>query len=151
MKRIIFLAAIAGLLLTTSGCSNGFLRGGNDCCGSTSSGLFSGGLLPTNFLHDGPVRQWLRGDACDSCNIPAGQITYDSGFDSSCVNGDCGVVTSPVYAGSVSGPVIQQPVSNYYPSYDEGALPTGGINTINESEFFGGIGDNIELPPLSGN
>ena len=164
MKRIIFLAAIAGLLLTASGCSNGFLRGGligggNDCCGSTSSGLFSGGLLPTNFLQDGPVRQWLRGDACDSCNIPAGQITYDSGFDSSCVDGSCGGVTSPVYSGNISGPIVQQPVSNYYPSYNEGALPVGSfdggsstnMNGISESEFFGGMGDNIELPPLSGN
>ena len=157
MKRIIFLAAIAGLLIATSGCSNGLLRG-NDCCGSTNSGLFGGSILPSNFLHDGPVRRWLRGDACDSCNVPAGQITYESGFDSSCVDGSCGGVTSPVFAGSVSGPVVEQPVANYYPSYDEGVLPvsggsgTTGIGTgINESQFFGGVGDNIELPPLMGN
>jgi len=167
MKRILFLAAITGLLLATSGCSNGFLRGGligagNNCSGTTGSGLFGGGVLPSNFLQDGPVRQWLRGDACDSCNIPAGQITYDSKFDSNCETGFCGDVTSPV----ISGPVMTAPATNYYPSYNEslppmpsispmdgqsGIGPMDGMGGINESQFFGGANDSIELPPLSGN
>lgn len=156
MKRILFMAAIAGLLLATSGCSNGFLRGGligagNDCCGSTGSGLFSGSVLPSNFLKDGPVRQWLRGDACDSCNVPAGQITYDSGFDSDCTDGNCYGATSPVISGPVSGPIISQPATNYYPSYGAGAVQMDSASGINDSEFFSGMGDSIELPPLSGN
>lgn len=176
MRRILFFVAITGLLFATSGCStsNGLLGGGlnSGCntCGNTSSGLFGGGLLQSNFLQDGPVRQWLRGDACDTCNAPAGQITYDSGFDSSCSS--CGSVSSPI----VSAPTT----TNYYPSYSEQtpiydgssysepvyggttygeSLPTipsvgpieGNIGTgINESQFFGGANDSIELPPLSG-
>ena len=165
MKRIIFLAAITGFILATSGCSNGPLSGvmgaGNNCGNGCSNGLFGGSVLPSNFLSDGPVRQWLRGDACDSCNVPAGQITYDSGFDSSCES--CGTVSSPV----VSGPITSAPATNYYPSYNENypsydeSLPpissagpiegTNGIGGISESQFFGGANDNIELPPLLGN
>jgi len=164
MKRIFFFIAITGLLLATSGCSTnsgllgGGLNSGCNTCGHTSGGLFSGGLLRSNVFQDGPVRQWLRGDACDSCNVPAGQITYDSGFDSSCTN-----------CGTVSSPVISAPTTNYYPSYSEpvldgtsygeslplvpsvgpieGTSATGGIS---ESQFFGGANDSIELPPLSG-
>ena len=160
MKRILIIAALAGLCLATTGCSNGFLRGGlingcNDGCNTSSGGLFSGNMLPSgDFFKDGPVRQWLRGDACDTCSIPAGQITYDSGFDSSCDT--CGQVGSPVVSGpftsnSVSGPIVSQPAVNYYPSYDEGAISTGGLNSVNESQFFGDGLDSIELPPLNGN
>lgn len=170
MKRILFFVAITGLLLATSGCStsNGLLGGGlnSGCntCGNTSSGLFGGGLLKSNFLQDGPVRQWMRGDACDSCNMPAGEITYDSGFDSSCQN--CGNVSSPI----MSAPVMSAPATNYYPSYDEPvyggtsygeslpAMPSigpigenSGVGSINQSQFFGGANDSIELPPLMGN
>jgi len=164
MKRIIFLAAITVLLFATSGCSNGPLSGvigvGNNCGNGCSNGLFGGSVLQSNFLKDGPVRQWLRGDACDSCNMPAGQITYDSGFDSTCESGYCGEVSSPVMSSPVmSGPVMSAPATNYYPSYNE-SLPmssvgpiegTHGMGGINESQFFGGTSDNIELPPLSGN
>ena len=167
MKRILFFVAITGLLLASSGCSTnsgllgGGLNSGCNTCGNSSSGLFGGGLLQSNFLQDGPVRQWFRGDACDSCNMPAGQITYDSGFDSSCQS-----------CGNVSSPVISSPATNYYPSYSEPvydgtsygetsygeslpALPSvgpiGGSGSINESQFFGGANDSIELPPLMGN
>jgi len=165
MKRILFLTAIALLLTATSGCSNGLLSGGligggNDCCGTTSNGLFGGGgILQSNFLKDGPVRQWLRGDACDSCNVPAGQITFDSGFDSSCESGNCGGfgVSSPVVTGFPpidSAPVVSSPVTNYYPSHDQGVVvqpdSLNGFNGISESEFFGSTDDSLELPPLSG-
>ncbi len=163
MKRILFFIAITGLLLASSGCSTnsgllgGRLNSGCNTCGN-SSGLFSGGLLRSNMLQDGPVRQWLRGDACDSCNVPAGEITYDSGFDSTCTS-----------CGNVSSPIMSAPSTNYYPSYDQPvhsgtsygeslpAMPaigpidgTSGVGGINESQFFGGANDSIELPPLSG-
>jgi hypothetical protein len=150
MKRILLFAALAGLLLATSGCSNGFLRGGligagNSSCGTTGSGLFGGNVLPTGFLKDGPVRQWLRGDSCDSCNVPAGQIQL-GGLDSTCESGLCSGVPTPV----VSGPILSnvpssQPAVNYYPSYDAG-VPQ--VNGVSESEFFGGVSDGVELPPL---
>lgn len=167
MKRILFFIAITGFLLASSGCStnSGLLGGGlfnNGCnnCGN-SSGLFGGGLLRSNMVQDGPVRQWLRGDACDSCNVPSGQITYDSGFDSTCDT-----------CGSVSSPIMSAPTTNYYPSYNQQSQPsyggtsyneglpampaigplegTSGVGPINESQFFGGANDSIELPPLSG-
>lgn len=153
MKRIILIAAIFGLLLATSGCSNGFLRGGligagRDCCGASGNGLFGGNVLPSNFLQDGPVRQWLRGDACDSCNVPAGQISIDSGLGANCEGGNCFGATSPVISRSVPGPVVSQPAANYYPSFDQNATP---LNSLNENQFFDGVSDNVELPPLIGN
>lgn len=159
MKRILLLAALTGLLLATSGCSNGFLRGGligagNGGCNTTSGGLFGGNMLNSDFLKDGPVRQWLRGDACDSCNIPAGQIGFSGGLDSSCESGLCGSGVSPVLSGPVvpnpvvTGSPVLQPATNYYPSYDVGSPQIDGVS---ESEFFGGINDSIELPPLNVN
>lgn len=159
MKRIVILAALAGLLMATSGCSNGFLRGGligagNDCRGTSGNGLFGGNMLNSNFLNDGPVRQWLRGDACDSCNIPAGQIGFGGAIDSNCESGLCGTAGSPVLSGPIlSSPVVTgspviQPSTNYYPSYDVGSPQIDGIS---ESEFFGGVNDSIELPPLNVN
>ena len=164
MKRILFFLAITGLLLVTSGCStNGRLLGrglnsGCNTCGNSSGGLFGGGVFQSNILQDGPVRQWLRGDACDTCNVPAGEITYDSGFDSTCTS-----------CGNVSSPVMSAPTTNYYPSYDQPvhsetsygeSLPmmpsvgpidgTNGNGGISESQFFDGANDSIELPPLSG-
>lgn len=164
MKRILFFIVITGLLFVTSGCSTnngllggGLLNGGCNTCGN-ASGLFGGRLLRSNFLQDGPVRQWLRGDACDSCNVPSGEISFDSGFDPSCTT--CGNVSSPV----ISAPTT----TNYYPTHSEpglganfgetlpalpsiapvdGAVGTGGIS---ESPFFGGANDSVELPPLSG-
>jgi hypothetical protein len=165
MKRILFFVAMTGLLLATTGCSTsggllgGGLNSGCNTCGNAGSGLFGGGLLQSDIFQDGPVRQWLRGDACDSCNVPSGQITYDSGFDSNCQS-----------CGAASSPVMSAPATNYYPSYDQpvyeetsydSSLPTlpsvgplegnSGVGSINESQFFGGASDNIELPPLMGN
>ena len=164
MKRILFFIVITGLLFVSGGCStnNGLLGGGlvnsgfNNC--GNASGLFSGRLLRSDILQDGPVRQWLRGDACDSCNVPSGQISFDSGFDPSCTT-----------CGNASAPVISTPTTNFYPSHGtpalggtnfgeslpslpsiapiEGTIGTGGIS---DSPFFGGGNDSVELPPLSG-
>jgi len=93
MKRFSMMLLMSVLVAGASGCScgNGLFGGACSPLGGASLGGFgsnigssfgqSQGILPS--LQDGPVRRWLRGDACDTCNVPAGQITFDSSFDSS--------------------------------------------------------------------
>ena len=168
MKRFFMMLLLAAIVAGTSGCSTtgsgGF--GSGFATFKNNMGISHGNVLPSMFA-DGPVRRWFRGDTCDSCNVPAGQITYDTGFDSSCTTGTCTPpVGEPVYGVPTS---IGAPVSTgYTPVYGEvpveSSIPdlnmgyqgqtfssdpysNGNLNNFN-GQVFDGVADSIEIPPM---
>ena len=129
MKRLVITSVIVATL-TLSGCAGGFL-GSSNCSTSSSPGLFeSGGLFS-----DGPVRRFLRGDSCDECNAPAGQLQAppcDPCFDTSTIvpNGNWALPSAP---GAV------QPVTSFYSDSGLSSAPF-------EQEVLPG---ELTLPPAS--
>lgn len=146
MKRIPLFIVAAAVIAGTSGCCcNGVL---SNPLGSVRStfGLPQDGLIRP-LLQDGPVRRWMRGDACDTCNVPAGQISFDGGFDSSCESGNCNAppaapMGQPVY-GSVPTPVT----SGYPPLYSEGSVD-GSMGLEYQGDVYSGSSDGIVIPPM---
>ena len=65
MKQLVLLVAVAAMLAMTSGCANG------------------------------PMRQWFKGGACNSCQPPCGQ-PYGCGTNTAtgCESGTCGAPAS---------------------------------------------------------
>jgi len=75
MKRLVTLAACLATL-TLAGCSSGVFGGGlfsNICKPSCNSS--AGTFGSSSLLSDGPLRQFMRGAACDACNGAAGQVS----------------------------------------------------------------------------
>lgn len=158
MKRLMMMLLVTVLLAGTSGCSCGGLFGGS--FGSRMGNLRnsfgqSQGILPS--LQDGPVRRWLRGDSCDTCSVPAGQITYDSGFDSSCETGLCNPpIAEPVYGGSAPAAVPTPVTSGYAPVYGdvpvESSVPDLNMGYSNapydSTDVYGATSDGLVIPPL---
>lgn len=153
MKRLVTMAACLAML-TFTGCASGILGGGlfgggcNSGCNS-SPAMFGGGGL----LSDGPVRQFLRGDACDSCNAAAGQVAPGYGAPTCDACGSA-VPASDPYAlpvgnnfGSVDnfGGTISQPTTSFYPS-DAGvslgqpALQNSGVTPLDPGAIYGAAG-----------
>lgn len=142
MKRLVTLAACLAML-TFTGCAGGILGGGlfNNGCNSgcnSNRGLLGGNGL----LSDGPVRQFFRGDACDSCNSAAGQIApaYSAPACDTC-NG----ISSDPYALPAGSVPTSQPVSSFYPSNSgvslgQPVLNDGGVSTIDPGVIYGGAG-----------
>jgi len=130
-SRPLVITSVIVATLTLSGCAGGFLGSSN--CGTTSSspGLFeSGGLFS-----DGPVRRFLRGDSCDECNAPAGQLQAppcDPCFDTGTIvpNGNWALPSAP---GAV------QPVTSFYSDSGLSSAPF-------EQEVLPG---ELTLPPAS--
>lgn len=176
MKRIFLVLLATCFVAGTSGCSCSGVAGGgfgsrlsnfgsnfgnnfSGNLGSNFGGGFGGsqGALPS--LQDGPLRRWLRGDACDSCNVPAGQITFDSGFDTSCSTGLCNAPVGETVLGAPivppSSPVTTgyAPLSNEIPLESSGQ-PVGppvigfGNEPFNATDIYGGGSDSIVIPPL---
>jgi len=159
MKRLVTLAACLAML-TFTGCASGILGGGlfNNGCNSghnSRPALFGGGGL----LSDGPVRQFLRGDACDSCNAAAGQVAPGYGIPRCDACG--GVAPSDPYAmpavGTVGNVGIGQPTTSFYPS-DSGVslgqpmLQDSGVTPIDPGAIYGsadamGVTDGLSEPP----
>lgn len=151
-------------MLTFTGCASGILGGGlfgSGCdsgCNISPSSMFGGGGL----LSDGPIRQFLRGDACDSCNAAAGQVAPGFGAPTCDACGSA-VPASDPYAlpvgnnfggvnnfgvdnfGGVNnfGGTISQPTTSFYPS-DAGvslgqpALQHSGIAPLDPGAIYGG-------------
>ncbi len=166
MKRFLMMALLTVLVTGVSGCSCGGLSGGG--CGSPFSNLGSNfgsnfgssqgqGILPN--LSDGPVRRWLRGDSCDTCNVPSGQTSFDSGFGTSCESGLCNApVGESVFGAPIPSSVgVPTPVTTgYAPVY--GNLPVestapvldqGYINSpYTTPDSYGGTSDGLVIPPL---
>ena len=161
MKRILMMVLLSVLVTGVSGCSCGGLTGGG--CGSPFGNLGSniGGsqsILPN--LSDGPVRRWLRGDSCDTCNVPAGQTSFDSGFNSSCESGLCNApVGETVFGAPIPSSVgVPTPVTTgYAPVYEnlpvESTAPVldqGYIDSPYSSpNLHGGTSDGLVIPPLA--
>ncbi len=159
MKRFLMMVLLSALVTGVSGCSCGGLSGG---CGSPFSNLGSNlgssqGILPS--LSDGPVRRWLRGDSCDTCSVPAGQTSFNGGFDSSCESGLCNAPTGESVIGAPlpSSVGVPTPVTTgYAPVY--GSLPVestapvldqGYIDSPYSSpDMYGGTSDGLVIPPL---
>ncbi|QEG21465.1 hypothetical protein [Mariniblastus fucicola] len=146
MKRLVTLAACLAML-TFTGCANGILSGGlfNRGCDSRP-GLFGGNGL----LSDGPVRQFLRGDACDSCNAAAGQVAPGYAVPT-CDACGAGVPTDP-YAMPVGAAPVAQPATSYYPSNGGGVslgqpmFENPGVGPIDQGVILGtpGMIDSID-------
>jgi len=182
MKRFLMIVLLSVLVTGVSGCSCGGLSGNG--CGSPFGNIGSGfgsnlgssfgssqGILPS--LSDGPVRRWLRGDSCDTCNVPSGQTSFDVGFDSTCESGLC---NAPIGENVFGAPIpssasVPTPVTTgYAPVYDslplESAAPTLDAGYLNAplnapvsapysspdvyggSSVYGGTSDGLVIPPL---
>lgn len=165
MKRFLMMVLLSVLVTGVSGCSCGGLSGGG--CSSPFSNLGSGfgssqGILPS--LSDGPVRRWLRGDSCDTCNVPSGQTSFDSGFGSGCETGVCNapigesVFGAPIPSSAFPGSVgVPTPVTTgYAPVY--GNLPVESSAPVLDQGYIdspysspnlnGGTLDGLVIPPL---
>ncbi len=155
MKRLVTLAACLAMLTFTgcaSGICGGLFGGSNSSCNSRPS-LFSGGGL----LSDGPIRQFMRGDACDSCNSAAGQILPGMATGSAPTCNACGsVVPNDPYAVPMGAPMAQ-PATSYYPSdsgvslgqpviHDHGSIADPGA-IIGSQGAFDGFDSNMSEPP----
>ena len=142
MKKLSLLA-VCIFILSLSGCANGLLSGcGNSC---NQGGLFSGGMFQGNGpLADGPVRQWLRGDECNTCNPAAEQLGQpaacgcDSNVSATCAacgqgvanNGMGDAFAQPMMGQPIMGqPVTGQPMINQQFGQPTISGPTGG--TVN--------------------
>ena len=167
MKRLVTLADCLAML-TFTGCANGILGGGlfsNGCnsgCNSRPS-LFGGNGL----LSDGPVRQFLRGDACDSCNSAAGQVMPGYGVPAysapTCDACGGGVPADPyaIPSGAIpaGGIPMGQPTTSFYPS-DAGVslgqpiLNGSSVSPLDPGAILGGaVGGSIDslTEPPTGN
>lgn len=156
MKRLVILATCLAML-TFTGCANGLLGGmfGNPGCNSRPTLFRSGGLLS-----DGPVRQFLRGDQCDSCNAHAGQMQL--GGTPTCDACGAAVPADP-YAMPTS-PMQLQPATSFYPNnggvaLDEPFLPNAGMVSpltpmapMNDTlPSFNSMDGNLTEPPFNMN
>lgn len=114
-------------------------------------------------LSDGPIRQFLRGDACDSCNSAAGQVMpgYAAPAYSSPTCDACGGVPADPYAIPSGSIPMGQPTTSFYPS-DAGVslgqpvLNGSGVSPIDPGALYGGaaIGgsiDSLTEPPAGMN
>jgi len=188
MKRFLMIVLLSVLVTGVSGCSCGGLSGSG--CGSpfgniggnlgssfgsnigSSLGSSSQSILPS--LSDGPVRRWLRGngvrgDSCDTCNVPSGQTSFDVGFDSTCETGLCNApIGENVFGAPIPSAVsVPTPVTTgYAPVYDslplETTAPTLDAGYLNApvsapysspdvyggSSVYGGTSDGLVIPPL---
>ena len=135
MKRLVTLAACLAML-TFSGCAGGICGGlfsgvGNSGCGSPGLlGGSSGGLCgPNGLFSDGPVRQFLRGDACDTCNAAAGQVSPGFGATQSFGAATCdacgGIAPDNSFAPSGSFAPGGSFPGAIAPSSDPFAIPSG--------------------------
>ena len=168
MKRLLTLAAFLAIL-TLTGCSNGILGGGcNTGCSSTPSTFGNGGLFS-----DGPIRQFMRGDACDSCNAHAGQVSAGSApFCNSCsspsgdpfanpVNVPIGNVMNAPFGNPVGAPIsqpgISQPGNSFFrgdtgaslgqPIMQDGGFPAADPGSIGTDAGFGAFDTSFAEPP----
>ena len=150
MKRLVTLAACLAML-TFTGCANGVLGGGmfsNGCnsgCNSGSS-LFGG----KSFFSDGPIRQFLRGDACDNCNAAAGQVMPGfaaPSFGSPSCDACGGIPADPfaISSGSISsGPFASE-------AFPSGAISQGVPMAQPTTSFYpGDAGVSLGQPVLDG-
>ena len=181
MKRFFMMLVLAAIVAGTSGCAtssncpsphaqgNGF--GSNFARFKDNLGIPHGNVIPS-LIADGPVRRWFRGDSCDECNVPAGQISFDNGFDSSCTTGACNPPSGePIYGvpSSIGAPVNtgytpiygEVPMESSVPDlnmgyqgqsfssdpYSVGNFSDGNVNNYN-GPVFDGVADSIEIPPM---
>ena len=145
MKRLVTLAACLAMLGFT-GCAGGTFSGG-----LFNSGCNSGCNSSPGLLSDGPLRQFFRGDACDSCNSAAGQLspTFSGSAAPSCdtCNGipsgvsTGGFVSDPYAIPADSFPTAQPATSFYTP---DGGVPVGqpaiqdsGVTPIDPGSIYG--------------
>ena len=171
MKRLVTMAACLAML-TLTGCAGGILNGGlfnggNSGCnsGSGTFGASGGGLLS-----DGPLRQFMRGDACDSCNSAAGQLSpsYSAPIATGCDTCNGGVPVGigqgfdPYATPSISYPNAQPATSFYTPeagvSLGQPEIGSPGVSSIDPggiydaAEAFGGtIDGGLSDPPTGVN
>jgi len=146
MKRLVTaLACLA--MLAFSGCAGGILGGTcNSGCNDRPSLFGSGGLFA-----DGPVRQFMRGDACDTCNAAAGQVFPQQGPTCDA----CGTIVNGGGYSLPPAPVASQPTTSFYPNesinapfpqqhFDSGTS-LGPID--NSSILPGSLGTDLTMPP----
>ncbi len=166
MKRLFYLTVCVAVL-ALSGCANGLTSCGSNTC--NQGGLFSGGLFSGNGpFADGPVRQWLRGDECDTCNAPAGQPLCDSNTAATCSSCGQAAPMNDVYAQPAMGgqminqPMINQPMMNQpmmnqpitgQPGFDAYSQPVqnGTVNSFypdyGGQSMDGGLGGSSNIVP----
>lgn len=152
MKRLVIAAACLAML-TFSGCAGGILGGlCNNGCNNSSPSLFGNGGL----FADGPVRQFMRGDACDSCNSAAGQIVPQHG--PTCDS--CGSIVPNGGYTLPTAPPTSQPATSFYPgetvhgSFPQQHFHDGGVGlpglppaADNSAIPFGSLGTDLTVPP----
>ena len=158
MKRLVIASACLAML-TFCGCAGGILGGlCNNGCGNNSPSLFSSGGL----FADGPIRQFMRGDSCDTCNPAAGQLLPQQG--PSC--DACGSIVPNTAFSLPAGPATSQPATSFYTGeavngsfpqqqfpqqqFPQQQFPDAGLGapiTDPSAIPFGSLGTDLTLPP----
>ena len=97
MKRIVISTALAAVLLATSGCANG------------------------------PIRQWFRGSACNSCNPPVANPFWRANKATTCPDGTCGTGVFDQNPASIPATQLNGNAPSYGPAPGPATLPSGSL------------------------
>ena len=98
MKNL-FLSICICVVISASGCATA----GSGSCGSSDFSLFQSSAVRNQPVRD-CIRNWFRGDECDTCNAPAGLPTH------------CGSNVAPLCESSVSNFNSGQPIYSSIPA-----------------------------------
>ena len=143
MKKFLYIAACVGLAGLMSGCASRDYSCDNP---------FKNRPLRTKW------RSWTRGDACDTCNAPAGQpINCDSNVAPLCDScGPAGQIGQPVYSSNTvpgvqlyDNPNLNAPLST--PVYNQGIeypapIESNGGAQIQNNGIGAGMASDVPRP-----
>ncbi len=155
MKKRLLNALCLALILFVSGCASS--RYGDPC-----------NSRPTlrSWWQNNCVRNYFRGEPCNSCNPPAGQpSSFDTNLIPGCEDGSCGGMVAPGPQTTIQGTSPSVPyyddqfnngLNNIPTSMNQtsGYMPAGSSNAIGSGVELNapliGANNEIEQPPMYG-
>jgi hypothetical protein len=121
-------------------------------------------LVATSGCANGPIRQWMRGSACNACSPPIGQPSNCGvNYAENCTDGVCqsgagrcgflgtgflGFGRNTATTAPASIPAASFETSGTVPYYDEGAFGTAPIMSppLNSGEIYSNPDDMVRPP-----